>query len=73
MSMRVPTRNKKTGVPFDKNDTRISAMANETEMEEKFWKALRSDMTVMLGLTDVEDGHSRPMTAQLEEDEGGPI
>ena len=73
MSMRVPTRNKKAGVPFDRNDTRISAMANETEMEEKFWKALRSDMTVMLGLTDVEDGHSRPMTAQLEEDEGGPI
>lgn len=44
-------------------------MANETEMEEKFWKALRSDMTVMLGLADVEDGHSRPMTAQLD-DEG---
>lgn len=48
-------------------------MTNETEMEEKFWKALRSDMTVMLGLTDVEDGHSRPMTAQFEEEEGGPI
>jgi hypothetical protein len=34
-------------------------------------KALRSDMTVMLG-PGVEEGHSRPMTAQLEK-KGHPV
>ncbi len=51
-------------------------MTNEAELAKEFWKALKSDMTVMLSLTDVEEGHSRPMTAQLLEDEdrqGGPI
>jgi general stress protein 26 len=41
-------------------------MADPQELEAKFWKALKSDMTMMLGLDGVEDGHSRPMTAQLE-------
>ena len=41
-------------------------MSNPQELEEKFWKALDSDRTVMLGLDGVEDGHSRPMTAQAE-------
>jgi general stress protein 26 len=44
-------------------------MTNETEIKEKFWKALKSDMTLFLGLADGEDGHGRPMTAQLD-DEG---
>ena len=49
-------------------------MSNEAEIEKKFWKALRSDMTVMLGLAGVDDGHTRPMTAQLDGDEDrGPI
>jgi general stress protein 26 len=50
-------------------------MPNETQMSEKLWKALRSDMTVMLGLSGVEEGHSQPMTAQLGESDtdGGPI
>jgi general stress protein 26 len=43
------------------------------ELEQKFWKALKSDMTLMLGLDGVEDGHARPMTAQLEHDDRGPI
>jgi len=47
-------------------------MPTPQEIEEKFWKALRSDMTLMLGLDGVEDGHARPMTAQLEE-QRGPI
>lgn len=42
------------------------------ELENKFWKALKSDMTLMLGLDGVEDGHARPMTAQVE-GESGPI
>ena len=49
-------------------------MSNEAEIEHKFWKALRSDMTVMLGLAGVDEGHTRPMTAQLDGDEDrGPI
>ncbi|MFM9978727.1 MAG: pyridoxamine 5'-phosphate oxidase family protein [Sphingomonadaceae bacterium] len=49
-------------------------MANETEIRTKFWKALKSDRTMFLGLADgQEDGHARPMTAQTEEDESGPI
>ena len=43
-------------------------MPNEKEIEAKFWKALKSDMTLMLGLDGVEDGHARPMTALAEND-----
>jgi general stress protein 26 len=45
-------------------------MQTEQKLEEKFWKALSSDRTVMLGLDGVEDGHSRPMTAMVEDDHG---
>jgi general stress protein 26 len=41
-------------------------MPNPQDIEAKFWKALKSDMTMMLGLDGVEDGHARPMTAQLD-------
>jgi len=41
-------------------------MPNAQEIEAKFWKALKSDMTMMLGLDGVEDGHARPMTGQLD-------
>lgn len=47
-------------------------MTTEHELEQKLWKALKSDRTLMLGLDGVEDGHSRPMTAQVE-GERGPI
>lgn len=45
-------------------------MATPRELEEKFWSALKSDRTMMLGLDGVEDGHARPMTAQVEGDRG---
>jgi len=45
-------------------------MASPQELEQRFWKALQSDMTMMLGLDGVEDGHARPMTAQVEGDHG---
>jgi general stress protein 26 len=48
-------------------------MPTPQDLERKFWKALKSDRTLMLGLDGVEDGHARPMTAQIEGDEGGPI
>lgn len=47
-------------------------MTKPQELEQKFWKALKSDRTVMLGLDGVEDGHVRPMTAQAE-DERSPL
>ena len=43
-------------------------MATDAEIRSKFWKALKSDMTMVLGLAEGEDGHARPMTAQLEEE-----
>ncbi len=45
-------------------------MATPHELEAKFWKALKSDRTMMLGLDGVEDGHARPMTGQFEDDRG---
>jgi len=48
-------------------------MPTPQELEEKFWKSLSSDMTMMIGLDAVEDGHARPMTAQLKDGEKGPI
>ena len=46
-------------------------MPTEAEIEAKFWKALKSDMTGMLGLVGAEEGHAQPMTAQLDDDRGG--
>jgi len=43
-------------------------MPDAREIERKFWKALKSDRTVMLGLDGVEHGQTRPMTAQFEHD-----
>jgi general stress protein 26 len=53
-------------------DAKESSVSNPHDLEQKFWKALKSDMTVMLGLDGAEDGHTRPMTAQFET-ERGPI
>lgn len=47
-------------------------MTTPQDLEEKLWKALKSDRTLMLGIDGVEDGHSRPMTA-IVEDGSGPI
>lgn len=43
-------------------------MHTEEELKSKFWKALSSDMVIMLSIANVEDAHARPMTAQIEED-----
>ena len=45
-------------------------MPDAKNLEARFWKSLRSDMTMMLGLVGLEDGHTRPMTAQVEHDRG---
>ena len=50
-------------------------MTDEVQLRQKLWKALKSDMTVMLALSDIDEGHSQPMTAQLddESERGGPL
>ena len=45
-------------------------MPTPQEIEAKFWSALKADRTIMLGLAGVEDGHTRPMTAQVENERG---
>lgn len=42
-------------------------MPTPRELEDKLWKSLKSDMTVMLGLMGPKDSHKRPMTAQVED------
>ena len=49
-------------------------MASPHELRDKFWKALKSDMTMMLGLQGVGDDRTCPMTAQMDDErDGGPI
>ena len=45
-------------------------MPSDQELVVRFWKALKSDMAMMLSLVDIEEAHSRPMTAQIKNDEG---
>ena len=40
-------------------------MPTKKDIEARFWKALKSDMTMMVGLVGVENSHVRPLTAQL--------
>ena len=46
-------------------------MGKEAEIAGKFWKALRSDRTVMLGLAGVDEGHAQPMTALRNGEQNG--
>lgn len=49
-------------------------MGKEAELTAKLWKAIRSDRTVMLGLSGIDEGHSKPMTAIPDGDEDdGPF
>ncbi len=43
-------------------------MATPEQLQERFWKALRAQRTVMLGLEGIQDDHTRPMTALFEGD-----
>lgn len=42
-------------------------MTTEADIREKFWKALKSDRTLMLGVAGSRE-HSQPMTAQLDDE-----
>ena len=48
-------------------------MSKEADLTAKFWKDLKNDRTVMLGLPDVEGGHSQPMTVLMDGDHSGPM
>ncbi|MCR5879177.1 pyridoxamine 5'-phosphate oxidase family protein [Phenylobacterium sp. J367] len=49
-------------------------MADTRELTEKFWKAVKSDRTVMLGLHGVEDDMGQPMTVLLDDERPeGPL
>ncbi|MGV3551520.1 pyridoxamine 5'-phosphate oxidase family protein [Rhizobium sp.] len=47
-------------------------MTSPEKLEEKFWLALKDDMTVMLGLNSIDESHARPMTAMFE-GRSGPV
>lgn len=47
-------------------------MPTEREIEEKMWKALKSDRTIMLGLAG-NPAHSQPMTAMFDDRADAPI
>jgi general stress protein 26 len=49
------------------------AMSKEADLAAKFWKALKSDRTVMLGLPGDPDGKGQPMTVQFDGDHSGPL
>ena len=49
-------------------------MPDNLEIERNFWKALRSEMTVMSGVSGSHDVTPRPTTAQIDGDaDQGPI
>lgn len=45
-------------------------MADDAEIEAKFWKELNSTPVLMVGLVGAEDAHSQPMTAFFDGDHG---
>lgn len=48
-------------------------MSKATDLKAKFWKAIKSDMTVMIGIDGAKDASPRPMTAQIENETKGPM
>lgn len=48
-------------------------MPADSEIARKFWKAVKSDRTMMLAVEDPQGGDAQPMTAMLDGDEEGPI
>ena len=44
-------------------------MADEREIEEKFWSELKSSPFIMLGVEGARDGATQPMTVNFEDDD----
>jgi len=45
-------------------------MADPEKLEAQFWKLLKSERTIMLGLADANESGSRPMTVHFDGDKG---
>lgn len=45
-------------------------MSDDAAIEAKFWSELKAAPFVMLGLVGARDGHTQPMTAQFEGEQG---
>jgi len=48
-------------------------MSNEADIKARFWKELKSERTIMVGVDGEPGGEMQPMTALVEEDDGGPL
>jgi general stress protein 26 len=48
-------------------------MTSETEIRDRFWKELKAERTLMIGIDGAPGGGMQPMTALIEEDDGGPL
>ena len=48
-------------------------MTTDEDIRARFWKALKADMTVMLGMEEAQGVAPRPMTAQIEGEDHGPV
>jgi general stress protein 26 len=48
-------------------------MSNEAEIRDRFWKELKGERTIMLGIDGEPGGGMQPMTALVEEEDGGPL
>src|SRR5207253_2241312 len=53
--------------------SRRVTMSNETGIRDRFWKELKSERTIMLGLDGEPGGGMQPMTALVEDEDGGPL
>jgi general stress protein 26 len=47
---------------------KVPLMTTPQQLKSKLWKAMKSDMTMMIGLQGERHGHMRPMTAQFRDD-----
>jgi general stress protein 26 len=54
----------------EQSPIRSRRMTTPQQLEQELWKGIESDRTMMLGIDGAEDGHLRPMTAQIEDDKG---
>ncbi|MDO6416350.1 pyridoxamine 5'-phosphate oxidase family protein [Sphingomonas sp. BIUV-7] len=48
-------------------------MADDAQIEARFWTELKASPFVMLGLDGARDGYTQPMTAQIDGDDSGPL
>jgi len=45
-------------------------MASDAEIESRFWKELKANPVIILGVDGARDGHGQPMTAFFEGEQG---